>query len=180
MDGWISLHRKILKSSIFHNEKYLKVWLWCLLKATHDKYKFPFNNHDIILMPGQFITGQKSASKTLGCSVQSYKSALRYLKSTNRITTTATNKFSVITVVNWGQYQITEHELTRGKKDKLTNQQPTSNQPATTYNNNNNIKKRAFYGNIPLRKSNGKWWDISEGTGNWREYVDSESKITWK
>ena len=35
MEGWIKLHRKLLTSNVFDNEKLLKVWIWCLMKATH-------------------------------------------------------------------------------------------------------------------------------------------------
>lgn len=39
MEGWIKIHRKLLESNVFDNEKALKVWLWCLLKATHKDQK---------------------------------------------------------------------------------------------------------------------------------------------
>ena len=33
--SYIKLFRKLLNSPIFENEKALKIWIWCLLKATH-------------------------------------------------------------------------------------------------------------------------------------------------
>ena len=33
--SYIKLFRKLLESPIFENEIALKVWIWCLLKATH-------------------------------------------------------------------------------------------------------------------------------------------------
>ena len=33
-EGWIRLWRKLLKSVIFDDEGLLKVWIWCLLKAS--------------------------------------------------------------------------------------------------------------------------------------------------
>lgn len=34
-EGWIKLHRKLLNSNVFKNEKLLKIWIWCLCKVTH-------------------------------------------------------------------------------------------------------------------------------------------------
>lgn len=39
MEGWIKLHRKLISSNVFDNEKVLKVWIWCLMKATHKAEK---------------------------------------------------------------------------------------------------------------------------------------------
>lgn len=39
MEGWIKLHRKLISSNVFDNEKVLKVWIWCLMKATHKEEK---------------------------------------------------------------------------------------------------------------------------------------------
>ena len=33
---WIKLYRKIINSPIWGNEKALKVWIWCLIKASHE------------------------------------------------------------------------------------------------------------------------------------------------
>ena len=38
MAGWIKLHRKTLDSKVFQNEKLLKTFVWCLLKASHKEY----------------------------------------------------------------------------------------------------------------------------------------------
>ena len=35
MTGWIKLHRKLLDSPIFQNEKLFKVFAYCLMKASH-------------------------------------------------------------------------------------------------------------------------------------------------
>ena len=142
--GYIYLHRKILDSSVWKNPNTLAVWIWCLLKATHVKYKFPFNGTDIELEAGSFITGREIASKEAKISPQTYRTCINYLKSTNRITIKATNKFSIISIVNWEEYQ---NKPTNKSTSPLTNHQPTTNQQLTTYNNNNNnitIKRGAF------------------------------------
>lgn len=140
-DGWVKLFRVSLKSSSFCDPFIWQVWCWCLLKAQHVQQQFPFNGSDCVLQPGQFITGRDSALRDMnprklkhGLTAQRYRTALSYLKSTNRITTKTTNKFTIITILNWSTYQ--------KSTNKLTNKQPTSNQQATTYKNVKNDKNK--------------------------------------
>jgi len=149
MQGWIKLHRKIFESSVFQNPIYFKVWIWCLLRANHKDTKVPFNNQDIDIKKGQFITGLYSASKEIfpksrKPKLQTIRTALTYLKSTNRITTKPTNKFTIITVVNWEQYQCidepTNKQTNTPTNKPVTNEQQTSNKPLTTDKKDKNIK----------------------------------------
>ena len=136
MDGWIKLHRKSLESSVFQNPTIWAVWCWCLVKASHKLQKFPFNGKDIEIKPGQFITGRVIGASECHISEQSWRTAMGYLKSTSRITSQSSNKFTIITILKWEEYQTTNQQ----SNQPLTNQQPTSNQPVTTYKNDKNVK----------------------------------------
>lgn len=158
--GFIYLHRKILKSSVCKNTNVFAVWIWCLLKATHVAYKIPFGSTDIELQPGEFVTGRKVASKELHISPQTYRTCITYLKSTNRITTKSTNQFTIISIVNWKEYQ---NKPTNKSTRKLTNDQPTANQRLTTNNNNNNnitnniyVRFEEFWNAYPNKKAKKK------------------------
>jgi hypothetical protein len=142
-NGWIKLHRDSIKSSVLINPRYWQIWCWCLMKANHETRKWPFNGRDIEIKAGQFITGRKKATKELRCTVQTYRSAISYLKSTNRITTQSTNQFTVIRIIKWEQYQVNDNKVTTQSTSEPTNQQPTSNQPVTTNKNDKNEKKTA-------------------------------------
>lgn len=129
MEGWIKIHRKLLESSVFAHAEYTHVWVWCLLKATHKPQKFPFNGKDIEIKEGEFITGRGKACKELHISQQSFRTVIDYLKSTNRITIRSTNRFSIISIVNWKQYQAESNQ----ENNQPANQQLTSQQPATNH-----------------------------------------------
>lgn len=130
MDGWIKLHRQTMDSSIWVKPDIFFVWTWCLLKAGHKEKKYPFNGNDILLKPGEFITGRdKAVSELPGITAQKWRSAINYLKSTNRIEVKTTNKFSIICIKKWSKYQL------------LTNKQPTNNQQITTNKNEKNDNK---------------------------------------
>lgn len=153
--GWIKLHRNSLDSSVFANPNVWFVWSWCLLKASHDTYKFPFNGEDIQIVPGQFVTGRDKALIELkGLTSQNYRTAIKYLEKTQRLTIKVTNKFSLITVNKWAEYQYDNQQTNQ----QLTSHSPTTNQPLTTYKNYKNINTiakpsiddLAGYGNILL------------------------------
>jgi len=119
--GYIKLWRKSLDSNVWRNEKLWRFWTWCLLKATHKKIKTMIGYQEIELNPGQLIFGRKSCSKETGLSEQNIRTALRTLSAT-KLTIKPTNKFSIITIINWDSYQQDKNQ---------TNQQITINQPAT-------------------------------------------------
>lgn len=63
--SYIKLFRKLLNSPIFDNEKALKIWIWCLLKATHKERIQLVGQQKVELKKGQFVFGRKVASKEL-------------------------------------------------------------------------------------------------------------------
>ena len=65
MEGWIKIHRKLLESNVFDNEKVLKLWIWCLLKATHQEQKPIIGTQIVKLKAGQFIFGRDKAAAEL-------------------------------------------------------------------------------------------------------------------
>lgn len=142
--GWVKLHRRSFKSSVWENPIYWMVWCWCLMRANHVATKVPFNGKDVVLLPGEFITGRNKALKEVPVSARQWRTATNYLKSTNRLTIKTTNKFSVFGVVNWGQYQDTLKKTTIKTTKYSTSHRPTNDQPPTTDKNEKNDKKYNF------------------------------------
>jgi biotin operon repressor len=102
------------------------LFLHLLLKANREDKKWK----GYIIKKGQLLTGRKKLATQLGISQQNIRTAITHLKSTNEITIESTKEFSIITINNWESYQ--------QPTNKLTNNQPTSNQPLTTNNNQDN------------------------------------------
>lgn len=130
-NGFITLHRKLLQSSVFDDAELLKVWVWCLLRANHKDTEVVHSKQIIKLKRGQFITGRFKASEELRLSPMKFRQRLQLLGGLGQISIKSTNKYSIITVIKYGDYQ--------DKGKKLTNKQPTNNQQTTTDNNVNNV-----------------------------------------
>lgn len=135
--GWVRVYRKSIDSSVWSSPNIWFVWSWCLMKANHTSHFFPFNGVDVEIKPGSFITGiNKAIAELPTFTPQRYRSALTYLKSTGRITVQSNNKYSVITIVKWENYQLDN----RQDNKPITNQQQTNNKPITTYKNDKKEK----------------------------------------
>lgn len=134
--GWIKLYRQSLDNGWLRNHKLWVFWCYCLLKASHKKQKVFVDNKRILLQAGQFVFGRRKASKETGLSEQSIRTCLNTLKTLENSTIVSTNKYSIVTVVNWTLYQGKNSEIT----SKTTNNQPATNQQLTTYKKDKKLR----------------------------------------
>lgn len=130
MEGWIKLHRKIFDWEWFDSANHFKLWCVLLLKASHKDSCYRGEN----LRPGQLLTGRKQLASTSKLSEQQVRSILDDFKASRQITIKSTKKYSVITIVNWEDHNLSNHE----NNQQITNKQPSDNQEATTFKNVNN------------------------------------------
>ena len=135
--GYVKMHRKSLESSVFINPIIWAVWSWCLMKANWKDNDFPFNGADLVVAMGSFVTGREIGASQCHISEQQWRTAIKYLKSTSRITTKSTNSFTIVTVYKWKDYQQDNQQ----DNQPITNQQPTNNQPITTNKKDKKDKK---------------------------------------
>jgi hypothetical protein len=135
LSGWIKLYRQLLTNGWFRNHKLLVFWIYCLLKASHKPSKVTAGYQVIPLEPGQFIFGRRKASAETKLSEQEIRSCLSFLKSSKNLTLKTTNKFSIISIVNWERYQGNNHQDQPAK-------QPAKNPQLTTFNNGENGKNK--------------------------------------
>ena len=139
--GYINLWRKSLDSGIFKDHTLWTFWSWCLLKSTWKKRQVIFNMQVVDLEPGQFIFGRKVASYELGISEQKVRTCLKKIEKMGNITIKATNRYSIISIMNWGTYQQDQPTANQPHNQQLTSRQPTVNQQLTTNNKDKPVKK---------------------------------------
>lgn len=122
MEGYIKVHRKVLDNPVFQNEKALKIWLWLLLKANYkDKYTLLLGRQKVELRAGQLVFGSNKACEELKMSKSTIHFWLNFLEVERYIGRKKTSKFSLISILNWGRYQIEQaRELDAELNDKRT------------------------------------------------------------
>jgi len=135
-NGWIKIHRKILENPIFSSEKGFRIWVWCLLKAGHQERDIYLGNEKIHLKAGEFIFGRGSASEQLGIKESTIRNWINTLKKDRYIDIKPTNKYSLIKVINWKQYQ--DNEQVDGQQSK--NKVKTNQKQMDTNKKDKNVK----------------------------------------
>ncbi len=154
--GYVKIHRKLVEWGWYQDCVVKSVFLHLILNASFKESQWMGIN----IKKGQVIIGTEQLAKDLVLSRQQVRTAINKLKSTNEITTKATNQFTVVTLVKWEEFQSNDEIATNKLTDKATNEQPTDNQRITNEqphikniknnkNINNNIcapaKKNKFY-----------------------------------
>jgi len=134
--GFIKLWRKALDAGWIKNHKLWAFWTWALLKATHREHSVIVGLQTVKLSPGQFIFGRKKASEETGLTEREIRTILDYLKKSGNLTIKTTNKFSVITIVNWDIYQGGDQQ-----NDQQNDQQMSNKGPHTRTEEHNKIKE---------------------------------------
>lgn len=100
---------------------------------------------------GSFVTSLDSLAKELGLSVQEIRTALKHLISTGELTSKSTNKYRIITVVNYEMYQ----QVNKQPNSPLTGNQQATNKQLTTieeyieYKTNKEYKNNSVCNNTP-------------------------------
>lgn len=131
MTGWIKAHRKITKWEWYDDLPTFRLFIHLLLTVNYEEKKW----RGITVLPGQIITGRKTLSEQTGLSEMQVRTSLNKLKSTSEITIKTFNKYSIITMVSWDDYQQDNQQTNQ----QVTNKQPTNNQQITTTKESKNI-----------------------------------------
>jgi len=145
MEGWVKLHRKFNNWEWKDSPKHVALFLHLLLNANHKDNSWK----GIMVSKGSLITGRKALSIGTGISERSIRTILKDLKSTNEVTIEPTRKFSIITITNWDEYQVTD----RVSDQQVTNRRPATDHQTTTNKNVKNDKNEKNKIKAPSKKA---------------------------
>lgn len=202
--GYVRLWRRTIDSAVFADPVLFKLWTLCLMKATHKERHVSIDgiSEPIKLCPGQFVTGRFQLHKEYyprkkknNFSPLTLWRKLEILKNLQNLNIKTYNKYSIITINNWDQYQQNEQQLnnsrTTAEQQLNTNKnvlnsinnkkttsgngrfKPPSLREVTDYclERNNGIDPEAF---ISHYESVG-WFRGKTKIKNWKQCV-----ITWE
>lgn len=143
VDGWLKLYRSILDSAVFQDAEVLKVWIWLLCNVAFEQHDTICYGKVIHLKPGQIVTGRKKIAQCTDLNENKVYRALTALKSLGNIEIKSTNKYSIITVANWGKYQDENGKITSSEQQtnsKTTAEEQQLNSKRTQHKNGKNGK----------------------------------------
>ena len=139
MEGFITIHRKILDWEWYSNSNVMRVFIHCLLRANYQECSWQGN----VIGRGQFVTSVSKLSRELGLTPRQISGALDKLKMTNEIAIKTSNRNTTITICKYDDYQtIGSNECkTKRKAERQTNVKQNVKQKENKckqINNNNN------------------------------------------
>lgn len=140
MGGWVKLHRCLINKPIFDNANLLKVWIWCLCKATHSEHDQLVGLQVVKLQPGQFIFGRIKAAEELNIPQSTVWRLITFLKKNESLDIKTNNKYSLITIDNWASYQADADKM----DIKTDNNRTSSEQQMDTNKKDKKVKENIY------------------------------------
>jgi hypothetical protein len=123
MEGWIKLHRKFSDWEWFNISEMVHLFIFLLINANHEDGEW----RGIKIKRGQILTGLHSLNKSTKISIQTIRTCLKRLEKTQEINIQVTNKYSIITICKYDDYQQLQQTTNKQSNKQLTSNQQTTN-----------------------------------------------------
>ena len=102
MEGFVKIDRRILDWEWYDDANTMRLFFHCLLRANWKAARW----HGMTIEAGQFVTSLQTLSDETQLTISQVRTALEHLIMTGEITNKSHNKFRIITVVKWNEYQV--------------------------------------------------------------------------
>lgn len=138
MGGYIKLDRALFDNPwISKDHDYLLVLVYLMKDATYTEQRTVFNGEDIILKPGQLITGRKKLAEKTGVEEHKVQRVLNRLESEHLIEQQKSRHGTLITLLS----EASESESEQPVEQPVSNQWATNEQPVSTNKRKKERKK---------------------------------------
>lgn len=149
--GWVKLWRDQFNNWI-SKKPFCDGYAWSYLysRANHKKKMVNFRNEYIEVERGQFLTSKLKLQEIFGWTRRHIENLLKALKNDEMITYRVTNRYIIITIINYEKYQSKEEQNDIQNDNQVTNRRQTGLKRGTTNKNDKNVKKKKFLDSILL------------------------------
>jgi hypothetical protein len=161
--GYIRVWRKIEDGGIMGNADVCQLFLHLLLKAASKPRRQIIGASLVSLEAGQAVVGRKQLAAELGSSEARVRAALAFLEQAGVIRRRATNKYTVVSLVNWARYQHCR-----------SGDEPAAGRPDAT--NKKAEENKEF---LELRACYDRLGRAEGPLAGWREYQQARAAPTW-
>ena len=116
-NGFVIVPRELMQNQWYTHSPTIHLYLHCLLRANYTDSEW----HGITIQRGQFVTSLNTLSQETGLSIKQIRSALDRLKKAGYVASKQTNKYRIITMLNYDEMQQTASKMaskgqTKGKQ----------------------------------------------------------------
>lgn len=174
MDGYILIHRKLCEWQWYKDSNTKSLFIDLLLDANWQESKSGF----LTIKRGQVLTSLKRMQERTGLSYQEIRTSLNKLEKSGEINKQTTNKYSIITINKYNDYQDINKQLTN--KQQTTNNIKEYKKEKEYKEIKENIKRK--YGTFEnvlltddeLEKLKERFNDYEEKIDNLSSYIASK------
>lgn len=122
-NGFVKLHRSLLKWEWYDNANTMRLFIHLILTANIEDVQW----REETIKRGSRVTSRRVLASELKISEREIRTAISHLESTGEVTSTTTNKYTIITVSNYEKFQQMTNKTASNRPS--SDQQPTSNRP---------------------------------------------------
>jgi hypothetical protein len=126
---YVLVWRKIKETSFYQNPSACLLAQHLIREVNWKDNKFIFNKQEMVVKRGQIVTGRFALSKATGLTPRMIRTAIDILSNVGFLTIKTTNRFSIITICKYNDYQLS---MTSETTNQLTNNGPTEGQQRAT------------------------------------------------
>jgi hypothetical protein len=137
-NGHVKIFRKTSNHFIASEPNYLAAWVHLLWDASWQDKEVLFNGKIIEIKRGQLIFGLNAFSEKTGITIGKLRTILKNLEKSGIINKQITNKYSIISITKYDDYQKSTYKE-HSDNNQTTIKQQSNNIQTTTTNNTNNI-----------------------------------------
>lgn len=113
MEGFILVYRRLQRNFVFEQPYFLKLWLFCLMRAAYQETEALVGAAHVHLARGQFIWGRNEAAYELNRglkkserkSATTWENMLKRLEQEGMVQRSPTARYTVVSVLNYDGYQ---------------------------------------------------------------------------
>ena len=140
MDGWIKLHRKLLDWEWYDDTNVVRLFLHLLLTVNYEPKKW----HGIVIDRGQLVTSADTLAKALGLTARQIRYALEKLQNTREIVTQTSNKYTLITICKFAEYQVNYDDNCKQNVKQMSNECNSNVNQMSTTKEIKNIRNKEY------------------------------------
>jgi hypothetical protein len=152
-NGWIKVHRSLLDHPRKRDPDWVALWVHLMLSATHKDIRRTFDDHEIVIRPGQLITSRKSLSFESGVNESKVERVLGWMTSEHLIEQQSDRRSRLITITCWHDCQGDE-QLFDG--DRTAFEQRSNSVRTASESNSDTHKKEEEEGISKKKNKEGK------------------------
>ncbi len=141
MNGWIKIHRKIQQWTWWRHPHTLQLFIYLLLNANNEQQQCG----KIYVQRGELLTSRRTISRNTGMSEQQVRTAMAHLVSTDEIKLRTTNKYTLITICKYDEYQANNTAKKKGAPSKTFSRPSSEDIAAYCRQRMNNIDAAQFF-----------------------------------